>query len=254
MKSYTVLHILLFLLLMLAYQCAGAQDFVITTSGDTLSGETQIFNYGPDKKVKLVANGDKQFIPMLKVRQAQSGSAIYEPVKRGNQYAFMKVIKSGYLTLYGFQAENQTKYDGLFLVKKDGSRLEVANISFRKLTSEFLDDCSEVSQKISNGDLNKKDLNQIVDEYNACIEARTKTQAIATAKPASGWDDFYKKVSESADFPNKADALDMITEIKNKKACGEKIPNFLIEGLRTSLEGTDLNTSLEETLSEDGTN
>ena len=252
MKSYTVLHILLFLLLMLAYQCAGAQDFVVTTSGDTLRGEVQILNFGPDKKVKLMTGGDKQFIPMLKVRQAKSDDAIYEPVRRGNQYVFMKVLRSGYLTLYGFQAENQTNYDGLYLVKKDGARLEVANISFRKLTSEFLEDCSEVSQKISNGDLNKKDLNQIVDEYNACIEARTKSQGITAARPTSGWDDFHGKVNKSSDFPNKADALDMITEIKNKTARGEKIPNFLIEGLKASLEGTDLKATLEEMLREEG--
>jgi len=250
MRSFTVVHILLFLLLMLAYQCAGAQDLVITTQGDTLTGEIQILNYGSDRRVRLVSNGEKHFYSILKVRQAKMNGEIYEPVKRENQYSFMKVLRPGYLTLYGFQAENQTGYDGLFLVKKDGSRLEVANISFRKLTASFLEDCREVSQKIYDGELNKKDLFEIVDQYNACVEQRTATRISTKAKPTGRWDDLYEKVSKEESFSGKEDALDMITEIKNKTERGEKIPNFLIEGLKASLNTTGLKAALEEALTE----
>ena len=252
MKSYTIVHILLFLVLLLAYQCAGAQDLIITSQGDTLSGEVDIFNYGADKKLRLVTGGEKKFLSIFKVRNAKIGDDVFEPVKREDAYAFMKVIRPGYLTLYGYQADNQNGFDALFLVKRDGARMEVPNLAFKKTLGKFLADCRDVATKIENGDLAKKDIHTIVDQYNSCIEARSTTPVIANAQPVGRWNELYNKVDKAPDFSDKRDALDMITEIRTKTARGEKIPNFLIEGLKASLEGTDLKAALTETLNEEG--
>ena len=55
MKSNIVLHILLFLLLMLFFRVVSAQDYVLTTRGDSLTGEVKPLFYGSEKKVQIFA-------------------------------------------------------------------------------------------------------------------------------------------------------------------------------------------------------
>jgi hypothetical protein len=152
--------------------------------------------------------------------------------------------------------ENQMTFDGLYLVKRDGSRTEVPNLSFKKAMTRFLADCSSVSTRIEQGDLNKKDLNTIVDEYNLCITSRTqsanKTIELRQeqTKKISSWDMLEEKVKAEGDFEGKKDALDMIAEIKGKIGRSEKVPNFMLEGLKSSLPQASLKEALENALKE----
>src|SRR5688500_16900625 len=129
MKKFAVIHILLFVLLMLVYQCAGAQDYVLTTRGDSITGEVKPLLYGPEKKVQIVS-GDKEktTFSVFQIRAFSSEGEIYHPVRSDNGYVFMKLIKPGYLSLYTFQLENQSRFDGLFLKKLDGDNLSVPNL------------------------------------------------------------------------------------------------------------------------------
>jgi hypothetical protein len=168
----------------------------------------------------------------------------------------MKLLKSGYLSLYAFQLENQVTYDGLLLRKKDGATLEVPNLGFKKLMSKYLSDCEQVSEKIDNGELNKKNLDKIIDEYNSCIEMRTSahekiiSQNAEQSKKINSWDTLEEKVKNKPDFEGKTNALEMISDIKNKIRHEEKIPNFLLEGLKTSLSKAELSQELENALKE----
>lgn len=254
MKIFSVVQFLLFLLLLLAYQCAHAQDYMVSIKGDTIKGDLKPFS-GPDKKVQVVTAEKKKIaLPMLQVRTYFYKGEHYEPVRNASGYTFMKVIKPGYLTLYGFQMENQTGFDGLFLTKKDGTYLEVPNLTFKKLMTKFLEDCSDVSERIENGSLGRKQLHIIVDEYNACIEQRTQhnnqlvVQKQEQLKKSNTWDTLEERVNAKPDFAGKTDALDMITEIKGKIARNEKVPNFMIEGLKEALTSADVNTELEMAL------
>ena len=58
MKNLVVLHILLFVLLMLVFQFTNAQDYVLTTRGDSLTGEVKPLLYGPEKRVQI-SSADK---------------------------------------------------------------------------------------------------------------------------------------------------------------------------------------------------
>ena len=255
-----IVSLLIIIFLTLTYQSGWAQntqDYVITAKRDTLVGEVKPILYGPEKKVQVTtADRKKTTLPITQTTAYVYKGERFEPVRTDKGYTYMKVIRPGYLTLYAFQMENQMTFDGLYLVKRDGTRTEVPNLSFKKVMTRFLSDCSSVSTRIDQGDLNKKDLNEIVDQYNLCITARTRDASAAMtrrqeqAKKASPWDDLEEKVKAEADFDGKKDALDMIAEIKGKISRSEKIPNFMLEGLKSSLPQPTLKDALDAALKE----
>lgn len=256
MRSFNILHIVLFLILMLAYQCANAQDLLVTTKGDSITGVVKPLNFGPDKKVQITEPGKKKSVySLFQVNYFKVGEDTFKPVKGPTGYTFMKIVKSGYLSLLAFQLENQTTYDGMFLLKKDGQGVEVPNLSFKKTLRNFLDDCGDVSDKIERGELAKRDLHQIIDEYNGCVEGkkvvaqRQQVQRAVQVQKLNPWDELETKV-KSLDFEGKKDALEMITEIKTKISKAEKVPNFMVEGLKSTLTGQNLQAELDKALGE----
>ncbi|MBT1708789.1 hypothetical protein KK062_11170 [Fulvivirgaceae bacterium PWU5] len=256
MNKFGIIHIVLFFLLMLSYLFSSGQgDQVVTIKGETLTGTLKPLAFGPDKKIQVTsADKKKTTVPLLQVKYYTFKGDTYRPVKGPQGYTFMKVVKDGYVTLYAFQQENQTSYDGRFLVKKDGESTEIPNLSFKKIMTRFLDDCEEVSAKVENGMLSKKDLDVIIDEYNQCIEQRTQARekAVATrveaVKKISSWDVLEEKVKTYETFEGKESTLEMITEIKNKIARGEKVPNFLTSGLKSSITQPDLQEALNNAI------
>ncbi|MEX2234184.1 MAG: hypothetical protein WD824_18615 [Cyclobacteriaceae bacterium] len=256
MKNLTVIHILLFLLLMLVYQCAGAQDYILTTRGDSLAGEVKPLLYGPEKKVQLIAaNNEKSTLSLFEIRAFSSKGDIYHPVKGETGYVFMKLLQPGYLSLYAYQPENQVRFDGLFLKKLDGENMVVPNLGFKKYVSQFLEDCPAISEKVKEGELGKNDITALVNAYNACIGSRTidHEKAISIRAEQSikinAWDTLEERIKEK-DFSEKENALEMITEIRKKIQREEKIPNFLLEGLKNSLQNTGLTAELNNAIDE----
>jgi hypothetical protein len=256
MKNFTLIHILLFLLLMLVYQCTGAQDYILTHRGDSLTGEIKPLLYGREKKVQLIfPNKDKNIYNLLQVKAYSIDGEIFHPVKGETGYVFMKLLKPGYLSLYAFQEENQTRFDGTYLLKRDGRGMIVPNLGFKKYIAKFLDDCEGVTERIRSGELGKKELDMIVDQYNECVDNKTidhkqvinRQEKQTTA--ISAWDTLEDDV-DKADFPKKTDALEMITEIKRKIKQEEAIPNFLLEGLRSTLQDTGLTDEFDNALKE----
>ena len=244
-----------FLILLFACSTAFAQDYVITSKGDSLAGDLKIFTMGADKKVMVNENKKKTYVALFQVKEFRYKDEMYKPVKGPAGYTFMKLVKPGYLSLFAFQLENQVTYDGLYLQKKDGSGIEVPNLGFKKAMKKFLTECPAVSLKLDTDVYGRKDLTIIIDEYNACIAGNTAAQNRALAqiqeqtKKSSPWESLREKV-EAADFSGKADALEMIDEIRKKISRSEKVPNFMIEGLKSSLSGTTLQTELDAALNE----
>jgi hypothetical protein len=255
MKVFCIIHILLFLLLMLVYQCAGAQDLLVTTRGDTIYGETRPITYATEKKVVVVdSEKKKNTYSMFQIRSFTNKNELFIPVRTSTGIAFMKVVKPGYLSLLKFQHENQVAYDGQYLLRKDGTGVEVPNLTFKKTLARFLNDCPDVTKKIESGDLGKFELPAIVDEYNACVSKRTEglktlTEETKVAEDKiDAWVALEMKVKSKPDFQGKQDALDMITDIKAKINRNEKIPNFIIEGLKSSLSQAEVGPELDAAL------
>jgi hypothetical protein len=259
MKPICIVPVLIFLILMLAYQCSSAQDYVVTSRNDTIRGDVKPLLYGPEKKVQVTtADRKKTVYAITQTKSFVYKNDVYHPVRNERGYVYMKALQVGYLTLYAFQLDNQATYDGRYLVKRDGGRLEVPNLGFKKAMSKFLDDCETVAARISEGELNKTAMTQIVDEYNRCIEGRTSesikviTANRAQEKNAGPWQALEEKVKAEPEFEGKKDALDMIAEAKKKVASSEKIPNFLLEGLKSALAGRNVQPELENALKQVG--
>ncbi|HEX8039579.1 MAG TPA: hypothetical protein VF490_10520 [Chryseosolibacter sp.] len=256
MKKFIPLHTLPALMLALFCHVAAAQDYLLTNRGDSLAGEIRPLLYGPQKKVQVISpDKGKTTFSLFEVREYSLGGELFRPVKADNGYVFMKLLQPGYLSVYAFQQENQARFDGLFLKKMDGAQLVVPNLGFKKYVGQFLEDCPSVVQKIKDGELGKKNLMELVTLYNACVSERTidHRQVIARIddenQKVSLWDSLEEKV-RARDFAEKTNALEMIGEIKNKIRQEEKIPNFLIEGLKNSLEGAGLSDELNAAIGE----
>jgi hypothetical protein len=256
MKS-GILYIFITFFAILFHSVAFAQDILVTAKGDTIKGEIKPLTYGVDKKVQVVEPGKKKVIyTIFQIKSFSFKGETFQPVKGPNGYTFMKLIKSGYLSLFAFQPENQVTYDGAYLLKRDGTGIEVPNLTFKKGMRKFLDDCPAVENRIENDELNKKDLYQIIDQYNACVDGRSATQQkvvnakIEQTKKISAWDVLEEKVKTEPDFEGKSNALEMIGEIKSKISTSQKIPNFLLEGLKSSLNQDVFKTELENALKE----
>lgn len=261
MKSFSAIHILLLLILMLAYQCAGAQNHVITVKGDSVAGKIKLMDYGDVPKVQVTnAEGQRTILTMYQTREVAVDGTIYRPQKGPAGYSFMKLEVEGYLSLYAFKPENQHQYDGQLLVKKDGTFIEVPNLTFKKTMKNFLSDCYDVTDKLEAGTYSRKDLRAIIDEYNRCIDKKTVTPVaqkpvqqpvvIAESSTLKKWTEFESKVKVQPDFEGKSDVLEMMSDISKRLGSGEKVPNYLIQGLRGSLKEPALAEELESLLTE----
>lgn len=256
MKKSTILYIAVLLSLLSFTHGARAQDYVLTTRGDSLVGEVKPLVYGPQQKVQLVSpDKEKTTFSLFDVREYSQEGEIFRPLKGENGYVFMKLLHPGYLSLYAFQEPNQARFDGLMLRKMDGDQLVVPNLGFKKYVGQFLEDCPGVAGRIKDGELGKKNLTELIDAYNACIDSRTVNHEKIIAEQheaeatVSAWDALEEKVRQQ-EFGEKSNALEMIAEIKKKIRVQEKIPNFLTQGLKESLEGTGLAADLDAAIRE----
>jgi hypothetical protein len=50
------------------------------------------------------------------------------------------------------------------------------------------------------------------------------------------WDSFEKSVSTAKDFEAKGDVLEMIADIRLKTRKSQKVPNYLIDAMRSNLK------------------
>jgi hypothetical protein len=245
-----------------AISCVGfhrlnAQDYLITTKGDSLTGTLKPLLYAPEKKVQVTtADKKKEVYSMFQVRRYRFHDEMFEPVKGPDGYTFMRLEKAGYLSLYSYQLPNQVTFEGSYLMRRDGKGMDVPNISFKKSMKAYLKDCPAVVQRIENGDWGRKNLIEMIDAYNLCIQGKTIVEEEALAakveqtKSMSAWDQLENQVKSASDFDGKPNALEMIQEIKGKIERNEKIPNFLIEGLKSVLTAESFQPALTAALKE----
>ncbi len=240
------------------FKAVSQTDYVVLTLGDTIAGKVTFLNYGTDQKVQLSNDSKKKTVyTMRQVKAFQLNDEIYHLIKYIDRYVYLKLLSSGYLSLYAFQIDNQQNWDGRYLYKRDGKGMEVPNIGFKKKMQEFVAECDELSTEISNGQLGRNDLSEIIIKYNKCIDQRTtvNTQAhqqkIDLAEKANSWDELETRSKASDNLSDKETVLEMITEARSKTEKGEKIPKFLLDGLKKSLEGdAELYNLLTEVLKE----
>ncbi len=227
-------------------------DYAVTFKGDTLRGALKIMSFDHIDRVQWSDHGQKEIYTALQVKSIYKSEVYYEPVRYENSIKFMQVVKSGFLSLYNFSTQNM---EGQYLSKKDGSGIEVPNLNFRKALSKYLSECPDVAKRLDKGDLKKRDLERIIDLYNACLQNNSDPKVIA-AKQAKEIDsdkllaitNLEEKVQKQ-NFESKKDAMDLLKDIHSKISKNESIPNYLIEGLKSYLATVSVSKELDALIS-----
>jgi hypothetical protein len=217
-------------------------DYAITAKGDTLRGRTKMLTYDVLDRVQVIVDKKKKNFSALEVKTVFMDGVTYQTVKHDKGYRYMRLIKSGFLSLYGFRLPNQSSYDGQYLLKKDGSGMEIPNLTFKKSMANFLSGCDEVESRIKSGDLGRRDIDQIIDRYNSCLQFKTEKKIEAVPEPTPiesekmiAINAIISKVETAADFSSKNDALDLLKDVRSKVGRNEILPNYLTKEIKNSL-------------------
>lgn len=241
------------MLLVLPVITFAQSDYIITNKADTLRGEVRILTYDNIDRVQITIGKKKEILTALQVLRVYHAEKFYKPIQHDNRVLLMQQLKAGYLSLYAFRMPNQTTLDGRYLYRMDGKHLEVPNLAFKKMLSTYLEDCTEVSNKVKSGDLGKKELEQILDEYNTCIATAKPVRIPTDPAPVASElltaiQKLKQKISDQ-DFGSKKDAVDLLTDLEKKAGRNETIPNYLLEGLKSYLATVpSVQTELETVL------
>ncbi|MBS1487555.1 MAG: hypothetical protein JST43_08180 [Bacteroidetes bacterium] len=232
------------LLILFFFTAANAQnDWVALFKGDTIRGEARILSYDKIDRVQILHNGKKTAYPSTQVKSLKMDDQLYRAVRYDNSIRMMKQIKDGYLSLLAFNSEGQGNlWNSQYLLKRDGQGMEVPNLAFKKLLSKFLGDCPEIKDRFEKGDFTKRDMERIVDFYNACLEAKTRNTPAPTAalkeadiNKLTAIKQFSSKL-EAETFPSKKDVIDLLKDMEEKISHNEAIPNYLGESLKSLLK------------------
>lgn len=241
-------------LILIEFAALAQTDYLITLKSDTIKGDLRIMSYDQLDRVQVSNNGKKEMFTALHILTLNKSNEFYKPVQIDKSIKLMKIMKTGYLSLYSFRLDNQTTYDGRYLVKLNGEVMEMPNLGFKKIMASFLEDCSELSEKLKKGDLRKGDTDEIIDEYNVCLskeksgftvvpQSVSTPQALAATNQKEAIQNLMNKIKE-LNFATKEDALDILRDIESKVNRNDTVSNYLIEGLQSTLKD-------QPTLSED---
>lgn len=217
-------------------------DFAITSKGDTLRGRVKLLTYDILDRVQVTVDKKKKVYTALEVKSIFMEGVTYHTVKYDKGYRYMKLIKSGFLSLYGFRLPNQSSYDGQYLSKKDGTGMEIPNLTFKKSMANFLSGCNEVESRIKSGDLGRRDIDQIIDRYNSCLQFKTEKKIEIVPEPTPvesekmvAVNSLISKVETAAEFTNKTDVLDLLKDLRSKVGRNEILPNYLTKDIKNYL-------------------
>jgi hypothetical protein len=238
---------------------ASAEDYLVTLKGDTLRGKIKILTFEMIDKVEFREGKKKQVLTAVQVKSVSLGGKIYKPVRTAETYKMMQLVKDGFLSIFLARRDDSMDYEVPYLVKLDNSAMEVPNIGYKRIMRDFLRDCPIVGQRIDEGELGRKNLEQIVDEYNLCLEkaslpnemvSAAKKTTVEAADPRLISLDELKTVLQKLSFSNQKDAIDITSDIYEKVRNKQTIPPYLLESLKGLLKDVpDAQPALEKVLS-----
>jgi hypothetical protein len=235
---------LLFIVSSSAAITAQKNNYLVTMKSDTVYGEIRILSYDQLDRVQVSGTGKKEVFSALQILVLNLNGENYRPIQIEKNIRLMKQIKSGFLSLYGFRLQNQSLYEGRYLVKQDGTSMELPNIGFKKILSLYLESCTQVSDQIKNGMYTRGQIEEIVDAYNQCVLNNNPkiTQPVTTStlsNESQKQRDALQELStliKAQEFSSQKDAVEMLKDIQSKVERNEPVPNYLMEGLRSMLK------------------
>ncbi|MEQ6118074.1 hypothetical protein [Reichenbachiella sp. MALMAid0571] len=247
MKKFTGSFLMLICFVSSAY--SQDKDYAVSMQADTIKGKMNIID-NPLSGHSLVvkAGKKKEQYPSYKISHLYKNGDTYHVAKIEGKYQFIKLIQEGFLSLYRYSPSDQQSaqmFQGSILITKDGRQKVVPNLGFKKQLAEFLEDCKSVSIKIENGELNKKDLTEIIDEYNACVpqdytaKPGDIVEEIVYIPDTSKIDELISGVKSDADLSSNKELLEILEDLKKRKENGDDVPGYLSNILKNNLQGKE---------------
>lgn len=231
------------LLFQIGYGALAQADYVVTLKSDTIIGDIRILSYDKLDRAQVSVKGKKELFTAVQVLILKKDNEFYKSIQIDNTIRFMKILKSGYLSYYAFRLPEKATYDGRYMVKMDGNNMELPNIGFKRIMAAYLEDCKELSEKVKNGEIGRTKIEEIIDQYNACVASPTPAVTVLEATPESttvilqkvAIQNLKNKINEQ-DFNSKQDALDILGDIESKVNRNENVSNYLLDGLQSALK------------------
>lgn len=229
-------------LLFISHQMVAQNDFVVTLSGDTVHGNASIVKAGKFDIVQLADDSKKTKYTAMETKVIQIDNNLYHPVPLGGNIYFMKLLRTGFLSLYGYKIENQTTYEGRLLRKATGDIFDVPIIKFRSSIISFIKDCDSAAQVVKTHRLKRENLEEIVIEYNRCMgevfrQRNTDNQLSITKEEKKSKLDDFRKLIESTQLDGKSEVMVLLSDMVSKIESGEPIPAYQKNALKDYLKG-----------------
>ena len=248
-----------------------AQDYLITTSGDSIAGKMSLGINAAGREYVVMKEGRKKSRhELLRVQRiVTQKDGLIVPLQIDSKYKFGKVISKGYLSHYKYTREGSTEYfTENFIQKMDGSGLVVTNLGFTNQVSRFLNDCINVSEAVKEKRYTRKNLAELIVAYNDCvnqkglvseaaieqkaledraqakIEQKEKDKQQATKDVEALISDFLTLLEYSDKVSGKEDVKAMFSDVAGKIRRKESVPNYLKKGLEDAIEKDSQLTAL----------
>lgn len=238
---------------LLFFAASYGQDYVVTLKSDTLRGEVRILSYDLLDRLQLAEGKKKTTYTALQVRSASIKNETYTPVKYDNAIRMMKVIRSGFLSLYSFRLANQVTYDGRLLIKMGSDAQEVPNIGFKRYVGNLVEDCPDVADRVKTGELDRNNIVELVDTYNECVvgiqERRMQSASQNVSNPTIDFAEELRTRVNASDIATRNEVNDLLNSIIEKVRKKEPVPTYMKEGLKGYLsQNDDFKEDLEQLL------
>lgn len=217
-------------------------DYIITIQGDTLIGRVILINNAKLDRAQVITGSKKMGFTAPEVKEVFYNNDRFHAVQLGGSIKLMKLLKGGYLSLYGYRVENESAYSGRLMRKMDGTYVDLPILTFRGALTNFVKDCEVVANKVKTRELGRDDLPQVVAEYNQCINKVTdikfkqSTEKLSNQNKRGKVLEFLRKI-ESSDLPNKADIADVLNDMMTRLESDKSIPAYQFEALKEYLQG-----------------
>jgi hypothetical protein len=233
-RKTTIIATLLFLITGAAF----SQDKLFLANSDTLNGKiTILFPEEYYEEILFETDDDKKRLKAYEFKGFSKDDEIYRTIKSGEIYRIMKLEKEGYLSLYSYRMDKAYSFGGMYLFRRDGIGRDVPTMRFKKTMMAFLDDCNSIQPALEEGKYKKKNVEQLIEDYNLCITSKTEEQyAEGKQKPLKTVSDDPVLLT-ATEILNKAKQLgddelqSMLNDVIEKLQEGERIPSYLKNAL-----------------------
>ncbi len=230
-------------MLLVGLSAYAQDDWIALQSGDTLYGKIGFIikdRYHMDE-VQIRVDKKKQTFTPLQVKRMEKKDNEYIPIKLNAKYQFGLVVKEGYLSWYRYISPEGGAYENFsmdVLIKKDGEMLMISNLFIVNPVKKFLDDCVSLTKKLDEKEFTGKDLDKIIDYYNAWIESRTETFQQEEVKIESivSIDGLMTKVKEDELLAGNEELQEMLMDVRSKKREGKPVPGYLTGAINDALQ------------------